>query len=130
MSAFMSQIFWCLQDHSPVTVPVHREGTAWWISSSQCAANLMHATQLQPRMMQERRSYQMPALWASVGDVVQAICLHVGASEKELVTYEPIEHIQRLFASYPPLSTPNALAAGFAHDGSLEMLVQQCLALK
>jgi hypothetical protein len=130
MSAFMSQIFWRLQDHVPVTVPVHRDGAAWWISASQCAANLLHATKLQPHMINERRCYQMPALWASVGDVVQAICLYVGASEKVLVSYEPVDHIQRLFASYPPLSTPDALAAGFAHDGSLEVLVRQCLALK
>lgn len=128
MSAFMSQIFWKLQAGEPLVVPVRADGTAWWISAECCAANLVHAAQLHPAAMPPGRVFLMPALHASVGDVVGAICDRVGPQRRALVRYEPQDLVQRLFASYPPLSTPAADAAGFRSDGNLACLVQRCLA--
>jgi hypothetical protein len=35
--------------------------------------------------------------------------------------------IQKIYASYPPLLTPRANAAGFHHDGDVETLVRRAL---
>jgi len=128
MSAFMSQIFWRLRDGAQITVPVTRNATAWWISAARCAANLAHAAVVPVETLNQQRIFQMPALTATVGDVVDAICKQVERKNAGLVTYEPNELIQRLFGGYPPLVTPTARDAGFQHDGDLRLLVERCFA--
>ena len=128
MSAFMSKIFWNLRDGVPTTVPVTRNATAWWISASRCATNLVHAAAVPADVLSQQRIYQMPALTATVGEVVDAICKRVKKEEAELIRYEPDDLIQRLFGGYPPLVTPAAREAGFQHDGDLNSLVERCFA--
>lgn len=128
MSAFMSQIFWNIRDGAPMVVPVMRNATAWWISAARCAANLAHAAAVPLDTLNQQRIFQMPALTATVGDVVDAICKRVGKKNDGLVSYEPHELIQRLFGGYPPLVTPTAREAGFQHDGNLNLLVERCFA--
>jgi hypothetical protein len=40
-----------------------------------------------------------------------------------LVAYEPDARLEAAFAAQPPLATPLAEAAGFAHDGDEQKLV-------
>jgi hypothetical protein len=67
----------------------------------------------------------MPALHLTMTDVVQALARAYGADRLALVGHEPQPMVQRLFASYPPLSTPRAQALGFHHDGSADALVRR-----
>jgi nucleoside-diphosphate-sugar epimerase len=126
MSAFMSKIFWNLLDNVPMTVPVTRNASAWWISASRCAANLVHAAAVPGHKLYQQRIFQMPALMATVGEVVDAICIRLGKESSELIRYESNDLVQRLFGSYPPLETPLAMEAGFQHDGDLSELVARC----
>ncbi len=128
MSAFMSQLFWRLQAGQPITVPVSAEGVAWWISVQQCVANLLHAATLDVALLDARRSYQMPVLRLSVGSLVQALAARFGDDRLALVTYAPDPFIERLFAAYPPLATPQAEALGFASDGTMDALITRALA--
>jgi hypothetical protein len=43
------------------------------------------------------------------------------------VTYAPDAFIQRLFASYPPLLTPEAEALGLCHDGNIDNLIRRAM---
>jgi hypothetical protein len=45
-----------------------------------------------------------------------------------LVTYAPDAALEAAFAAQPPLLTPAAERAGFAHDGDLATLVASALA--
>ena len=128
MSAFMSQIFWKLAAGQPVTVPVSLTGQAWWISAPTCAGNLLHAATLDPTRLAAHRTCLMPVLHLSVGEVVAALATRFGADRHGLVTSEPNPLIERLFASYPPLHTPQARTLGFKDDGSVEQLVTKALA--
>nr|WP_315428970.1 NAD-dependent epimerase/dehydratase family protein [uncultured Albidiferax sp.] len=127
LSAFMSQLFWRLRAGQPITVPVSAHGQAWWISVGACVDNLLHAACLDPARMDVRRVYQMPALHLAVADVVDALAARFGSDRQALVHYAPDALIERLFAAYPPLHTPQAQALGFAHDGSVEVLVARSL---
>ena len=127
LSAFMSQLFWCLQAGRPITVPVSAQGRAWWISVGACVDNLLQATCIAPARLDPRCVYQMPALHLAVADVVDALAARFGADRQALVHYAPDAQIERLFAAYPPLHTPKAQALGFAHDGSVEVLVARSL---
>jgi nucleoside-diphosphate-sugar epimerase len=129
LSAFMSQLFWKLAAGEPLTVPVTPEGVAWWISVGACVDNLLHAATVDPARLNPRRSYQMPVLRFTVGELVEALAQRFGADRRALVTYAPEPFIQRLFASYPPLHTPEALALGLRHDGDIDTLIQRATAL-
>lgn len=125
MSAFMSQLFWRLAAGEPITLPVTREGAAWWISVPSCVANLLLAAVVDPTLMHARRAYAMPALHLRVGEVVDALIERYGADRRALVRHAPDALVQRLFASYPPLHTPAAEALGFRHDGDVQALVRR-----
>lgn len=128
MSAFMSLLFWKLAAGVPLTVPVSAEGVAWWISVSTCVDNLLHAATVDPDRFNARRSYQMPVLRLTVGEVVEALAARFGADRKTLVTYAPDPFIERLFATYPPLLTPEAERLGLRHDGSVDQLITRAMA--
>lgn len=127
MSAFMSQLFWKLAAGEALTVPVGPHGKAWWISVGACVDNLLHAACVEPGCMNARRSYQMPALWLSVFEVVEALAERFGPATKDLVRYVPDERIERLFAAYPRLVTSEAEALGFVHDASASQLVASAM---
>ncbi len=128
MSAFMSQLFWKLAAGEPITVPVSADGVAWWISVGACVDNLLHAATVDPARLNPRRSYQMPVLRFTVGELVEALAERHGADRRALVSYAPDAFIQRLFASYPPLHTPEALALGLCHDGDIATLTDRATA--
>jgi nucleoside-diphosphate-sugar epimerase len=128
MSAFMSLLFWKLAAGAPLTVPVSAEGVAWWISVSTCVDNLLHAATVDPDRFNARRSYQMPVLRLTVGEVVEALAARFGTERKALATYAPDPFIERLFATYPPLLTPEAERLGLRHDGSVDQLITRAMA--
>ena len=128
MSAFMSQLFWKLAAGETITVPVSADGVAWWISVGACVDNLLHAATVDPARLNPRRSYQMPVLRFTVGELVDALAARHGADRKALVRYAPDAVIERLFAAYPPLATPEAERLGLRHDGDIETLIRRATA--
>jgi hypothetical protein len=62
----------------------------------------------------------MSELAAAVGPVF-------GHDTAALVSYRSDPQLETNFGRYPRLLTPAAEAAGFAHDGTLEMLVRRAL---
>lgn len=127
MSAFMSQLFWKLSAGEPLTVPVSAGGVAWWISVGACVDNLLHAATIDTERLNARRSYQIPVLRLTVGEVVEALAARFGADRTALVTYAPDPLVERLFAAYPPLVTPEAERLGLHHDGSVEQLITRAM---
>lgn len=128
VSAFMSRLFWNLRAGEPIVLPVRAQGTAWWISVRACVDNLLHAVAIEPSVLGPGGVVQMPALHLSMHDVVAALARAFGADRAALVTYEPQEAVDRLFASFPPLLTPQARALGFADDTTADALVRRALA--
>lgn len=128
MSAFMSLLFWKLAAGEPLTVPVSRSGVAWWISVGACVDNLLHAATVDPTQLNPRRSYQMPVLRLTVGELVTALAQRFGADREALVTYQPDPFIEKLFAAYPPLTTPQAEALGWVNDGDIQTLITRAMA--
>ncbi len=127
LSAFMSLLFWKLAAGQALTVPVSAEGVAWWISVGACVDNLLHAASVDPARLNPRRSYQMPVLRLTVAELVDALAERFGQDRRALVRYAPEPFIQKLFASYPPLHTPEALALGLKHDGTVAQLIERAM---
>ena len=123
MSAFMSRLFWKLKANETITLPVSAEGTAWWISVGACVDNLLHGTSIDPDAMAADCVVQMPALWLSMQQVIDAAVEVYGPDRRQQVSFAPQPLVQRLFASLPPLATHHAQALGFTHDGNALGLV-------
>lgn len=126
-SAFMSDLFHALKASEPFTCPVSAQGRIWAQSVRQCARNFMHALDLDTSLLPPTRAVTLPALRIAMGDLVAEIATQSGVA-KDLVRYAPNAALEAAFAAQPPLATPAAEHAGFAHDGELATLVASALA--
>ena len=125
-SAFLSDLFHALRAGNAFTCPVAAQGTIWAQSVSCAAANLLHAAKLDTAQLPPTRAVTLPALRVTVGDLVAEIARQCDTSP-DLVRYAPDAALQATFAAQPPLLTPAADRAGFAHDGDLAALVASAL---
>ncbi len=125
-SAFMSDLFHSLRAGEPFICPVSEGATIWAQSVTQCADNLVHALDMDASLMPVTRVVTLPALRISMGALAQEIAAQTGAS-LELVSYRPDAALEAGFGAQPPLATPAAEQAGFAHDGDLATLVAHAL---
>jgi D-erythronate 2-dehydrogenase len=126
-SAFMSDLFHALKAGEAFTCPVSAAGTIWAQSVARCADNFVHALGLDTGLLPPTRAVTLPAQRIAMGDLAAEIARQCGVSA-ELVSYAPDAALQAAFASNPPLLTPAAETAGFAHDGNLATLVASALA--
>jgi nucleoside-diphosphate-sugar epimerase len=127
-SAFMSDLFHALRAGTPFVCPVSRGATIWAQSVRQCAANLVHALDMDSSPMPVTRAVTLPALRVTMDALAAEIALQSGASA-DLVTYVPDAALEAGFGAQPPLAAPAAERAGFADDGDLATLVANALAV-
>ena len=125
-SAFMSNLFHALKAGEPFTCPVSPQATIWAQSVARCAANLVHALELDSDLMPPTRAVTLPALRITIADLAAEIAKQCGVSS-DLVAYEPDGPLEAAFGAQPALATPAAESAGFAHDGNLANLVESAL---
>ncbi len=127
-SAFMSDLFHALRAGEAFVCPVSERATIWAQSVSCCVANLMHALTLDSRLMPVTRVVTLPAQRITMGALAAEIAGQCGVSVDH-VTYRPDAALEAAFGAQPPLSTPAAERAGFAHDRDLSTLVSNALAV-
>lgn len=125
-SAFMSNLFHALRAGEAFVCPVSASGTIWAESLECVAANFAHALTLDTALLPSTRAVTLPALRIAMGDLAAEIARQYGVSA-DLVRYDPDPQLEAAFAAQPPLETPAAQRAGFAHDGDLAMLVKSAL---
>jgi nucleoside-diphosphate-sugar epimerase len=126
-SAFISDLFHALKAGEPFVCPVSAHATIWAQSGACCTANLVHALALDAALLPPTRAVTLPALRIAMGDLAAEVARQCGASET-LVSYAPDAALEAIFGTQPPLVTPAAERAGFAHDGDVERLVARALA--
>jgi nucleoside-diphosphate-sugar epimerase len=122
-SAFMSDLFHALRAGQPFEAPVGPDATAWLMSVRRCAEILVAAVDAPPATPP---AVTLPAVWASMGDLVAAVAGATGANPG-LVTYAPDPALEAQFGRQPPLTATAAEAAGLKSDGDLAALVATAL---
>jgi nucleoside-diphosphate-sugar epimerase len=127
LSAFMSDIIRELAAGRAFTCPTSPEATTWASSLPCVVENLVHAAGLPAASLPSRRTFTLPTLRFSMGELVDAIVSVHGQAAKALVRWEPKAEIETLFGRFPPLETPAAEAAGFRGDADLPTLVRQAM---
>jgi nucleoside-diphosphate-sugar epimerase len=127
LSIFLSDLIRELSAGRSFVCPVAANAPSWWMSRACIVQNLMHAAALGPEIVSGQRAFLMPVLRLTIEEVVAGIAKLHGNEVFKRISYEPNAKLQAQFANYPPMRCPKALAAGFQHDGSAEVLVQRAL---
>jgi D-erythronate 2-dehydrogenase len=127
-SAFMSDMFHALRAGVSFVCPVSPGATIWAQSVAQCARNLVHALDMDAALMPVTRVVTLPAQRITMGALAAEIA-HQCRVSANLVHYKPDAALEAGFGAQPPLSTPAAERAGFAHDENLAKLVADALAV-
>lgn len=126
-SAFMSDLFHALLAGQAYLCPVSPQARIWAQSITQCAANFVHALDMDSSRLPFGRAVTLPALHFSIGEMVAEIARQCGA-DAGLVDYRADPALEAAFGAYPPLATAAADHAGFRHDQNLETLVYRAIA--
>lgn len=125
VSIFFSDLIRELAAGRPCKSPVTPDAQSWLMSVQCCVRNLIHAA---TNEFTERRTYMLPALHVTVGDLIAAVGKYSGNPQvAKLVNWQPDPWVQFNFGSYPPLHVPQAEEEGFCADASLERLVADAL---
>jgi nucleoside-diphosphate-sugar epimerase len=126
LSAFLSDIIQELAAGRSFACPVAAAATTWLMSVHRVVDNFLHAARM-PSAGLARRVWTLPALRTSMEQLVAAIAGIYGREVLGRVTYGSNPALEANFGRYPPLETPAAEEAGFAHDGDLATLVRRAL---
>ncbi|WP_179504581.1 MULTISPECIES: NAD-dependent epimerase/dehydratase family protein [unclassified Sphingomonas] len=126
-SAFMSNLFHALKAGEAFVCPVSAGATIWAQSVAACADNFLHALALDTALLPPTYAVTLPALRVTMGDLASEVARQCGV-HADLVSYAPDAALEAAFGAQPPLETPAAERAGFAHDGDIARLVESALA--
>ncbi|HXI77719.1 MAG TPA: NAD-dependent epimerase/dehydratase family protein [Steroidobacteraceae bacterium] len=127
LSIFLSDLIRDLSAGREVVCPVAADAPSWWMSRPCVVDNLLHAASIPDSALPAQRSYLLPVQRLTMAEVVSAVADRCGAEVLGRVSYRPDPLLQLQFASYPPLHSPHAHAAGFRHDGDAATLVRRAL---
>jgi D-erythronate 2-dehydrogenase len=128
LSAFLSDIIRELAHGRRYVCPVAEDCTTWLMSVHCVVDNLLHAAALSKEACGGTHVWTMPALRATMAELVQAIAEVYGQDVLERVSYDSNPALEYHFGRYPPLVTVAADAMGFRHDGDFPTLVRRALA--
>jgi nucleoside-diphosphate-sugar epimerase len=127
ISAYMSNIFHAIAAGEQFICPVSKSAVAWFMSVTCVVDNLLHAARIDTSALGGARTWTLPALHLTMGELAAAIGSATCRNPEALVRYEPNEAIESQFGCYPPLRTPLADRLGFHHDGSATTMVRNAL---
>jgi naringenin degradation protein FdeJ len=128
MSAFLSDMIRELAAGRTFVCPMSAGATTWASSLPCVVANLLHGATVPDTRLEGRRTFTLPTLRFSMGELADAIAVVYGVDAPALLRWAPDARIEALFGCFPPLVTPCAEAAGFRSDGDTAALVKAALA--
>lgn len=123
-SAFMSDLFHAAAAAKPYSCPVSQEATIWWMSRVIAIDNILHAARLDTAILNPDRMVLLPALFASMNDVMGGLADHYGTTAVSQISFSPDPRIEALFGSYPLINNATALGYDFGMDVDVATLIK------
>ena len=124
-SSFASDLIRELCAGRPYDCPIDAEGTIWLLSLTACIDALLHAARIDAAQLARTRAWTLPALRASVAQIVDAISEIYGNETVDRIRYCPQPALLEQFARWPQLDTSLAESLGFVADASLAQLLRR-----
>lgn len=122
-SAFMSDLFHSFVKGEEFICPVSKAATLWVMSVVCCVKNLIHALRVEGELLPDKRVMTLPALCVTMNELINEAASFSG-QDASLAQFKPDKALEAAFGSHPPLTTKAADHAGFSHDGTLKILVE------
>ena len=123
-SSFASDLIRELSEGRDYACPIDAEGTIWLLSLTACIDALLLAARLDAAKLPATRAWMLPALRASVSEIVAAMDAHYGSAAGR-IHYQPQPALLAQFARWPELRTARADSLGFVADASLAQLLER-----
>lgn len=109
-------------------LPVPRDTRHWFQSPRLAISNLVHAGHVSLKTMTPDRALSLPAVSASVQEMMDALERIAGSDVLALIKEEPDEFIQNVVLGWPRAFNPKrAKALGFQQDVDFESIIQTYL---
>jgi len=128
LSSFASDLIRELAQGRRYDCPVDAEGTLWLLSLPACVQSLLHAARIDAAALPASRAWPLPALRASVAEIVAALMRRHGVEVAQRIRYAPQPELLEQFARWPALDAATARALGFRADASIDELLERALA--
>jgi nucleoside-diphosphate-sugar epimerase len=124
-SGFFSSIIREPLRGEPAVLPV-TDDVRHWFASPRAAVNfLFHAGALDLNQLGSRRTFNMPGLSATVGEMIASLEKIAGVECVKLIKREPDPNIQRIVDGWPQrLDASRAEALGFRAETSFEEIIK------
>lgn len=123
-SAFMSDLFHHAATGQAYRCPVSKDATAWWMSCATAVANILHAARMETSTLAPDRMVLLPALYASIGDLISGLEDYYGKGAAAHITFDSDDKIEALFGRFPEINNTTALRLGFEQDTSVATLIE------
>lgn len=125
LSIFLSDLIREPLAGRPVTSPVSERATTWIQSIERCVENFMYALALPADRLGQQRALLLPAISATIGEIVDALGVVRGVDVRPLVRFAPDPAIEPNFGRWPRAFTATrALDLGFQSDANLDALIR------
>jgi D-erythronate 2-dehydrogenase len=124
-SGFFSSIIREPLKGEPAILPV-TDNVRHWFASPRAAVNfLFHAGALDLNQLGSRRTFNMPGLSATVGEMIESLEKIAGVECVKLIQREPDPNIQRIVDGWPQrVDAARAQALGFRAEMSFEEIIK------
>jgi nucleoside-diphosphate-sugar epimerase len=109
----------------PAVLPVSDDVRHWFASPRAAVALILHAANLDARLLGARRNLTMPGLCATVGDQIDALRRAVGADATKLIRREYDPTIAGIVAGWPrSFRAERAESLGFRAEPSFDHIIR------
>lgn len=127
LSAFNSDVIRELLGGRSITSPVTPAATIWILSVDRCIDAFLHAMRLPAAAWGQQRAITLPAIAASIDEIIDAVSRRVGRDVRPLVKFAPDPAVEPMFGRWPRdrdvAITERAARLGFVADASLDALI-------
>lgn len=123
-SSFVSGIIREPLNGEPAVCPVGREVPLWLSSPSAAVENLHHAHLVPAEKISGHRTFNLPGITATVGEMIDALGRAAGPEAVARIRFEPDATIARIVTSWPGrFDTVRARALGFGGDRDIDAII-------
>jgi nucleoside-diphosphate-sugar epimerase len=124
-SGFFSNILREPLNGEPAILPVSEAVRHWFASPRAAVGFLIHAAELDTKVLGDRRNLTMPGLSATVGDEIEALKRLAGDRAVALIRREHDTVISRIVEGWPrAFNTARAEGLGFRPDATFDSIIQ------
>lgn len=125
LSGFFSGILREPLAGQPAVLPVDTTVRHWFASPRAAIGFLVHAGNIEPDAIGDRRNLTMPGISATVADEIEALRKVAGDNAVALIKHQPDAAIDAIISTWPKaFDARQALALGFRPDASFEAIIQ------